>query len=447
MKISSKKLPRIYKFFSITEDKDAKPEFVYQRPMSLSIHKPEKKFLLLSSEAGYFNRVTQFISGNVNSLLFLNVNGYLDSPTIEEVMNNPQKYFMIYPIPSKLYPETNNEEIEFQWESKRFNRTSERTTKIKLDFELGFTLGRKFFIYDENSDIILNNFESTINGSTDKKLFWPHKNLILNSNIKFILGILFGYLTESIKVFGKSANLMDYINIKNKQYINEDNIPLKEKLFIKKKDNSYIFSTMLNWLGASYSFQNIKPLLIEDYESVTKLYISLPHTILKEFDEILNELKESNLERYESLKNFKKLFKTHEWFITPKNKVRRMPIAAKEKAENNINEFINSGNVRLLPMTSFKIIESKEDINLYDFTMPRADATNYAFAFTPLLKNSDGDMLTLSAIYAKEAIEDAKVFKPSHKEWFRNLNDGNIKNYIADDAILGLFAATKHLNK
>jgi hypothetical protein len=98
-------------------------------------------------------------------------------------------------------------------------------------------------------------------------------------------------------------------------------------------------------------------------------------------------------------------------------------------------------------MTSFKIIESKENINLYDFTMPRADATNYAFAFTPLLKNSDGDMLTLSAIYSKEAIADAKVFKPAHKEWFRNLNDGNIKNYIADDAILGLFAATKHLNK
>ena len=124
-----------------------------------------------------------------------------------------------------------------------------------------------------------------------------------------------------------------------------------------------------------------------------------------------------------------------------------MPINAKEKSENNYNTLIEEGKIRLLPMTSFKFIEIKENINMYDFTMPRADATNYAFPFTPLLKNSDGDILTLSAISGAEAIEDAKPFKPAHKEWFRNLNDGNIKNHISDDAILGLFAATKYLGK
>lgn len=446
MKILSKKLPRIYNFFSITDNDSSNPEFVYQKPFSISVHKPEKKYLLLSSDAGYFNRVTQFISGNVNSLLFLNVNGNLESPTLEEVISNPQKYFMIYPIPATMYPETNNQTLEFQWESNRFNRNHIRTTNIDLTFELGLTIGRKFFAYNKGSSIDLDTFESTINGSDDPNLFWPHKNLILNSNIKFILGILFGYLLESLEIFSRSQNLMDYINSKNKQYLNKENLPIKERLFIKKNDNSYIFSTMLNWLGASYSFQNIKPLIVDNHETTTKLHISLPFQLLKYYEEILEELEQNpEFEFYEELLNFKKLFKTHEWFITTKNKVRRMPIGAKEKINNNINKNILDGKIRLLPMTSFKIIESKENINLYDFTMPRADATNYAFAFTPMLKNSDGDILTLSAIYGDESIEDAQVFKPAHKEWFRNLNDGNIKNYISDDAILGLFAATKHL--
>ena len=99
-------------------------------------------------------------------------------------------------------------------------------------------------------------------------------------------------------------------------------------------------------------------------------------------------------------------------------------------------------------MTSFKLQDVSEefkDLVLYDFSMERADATNYALAFTPLLKNSDGDILTMSSIFGIEAIEDAQVFAPTHKEWFRDLNSGAISNYIADDAILGLYAATKFL--
>ena len=95
MKISSKPLNRIFKFLSFSEISNEPPEIVYQNPLSFSIHKPEKKYMLLSSEAGYFNRVTQFISGNINSILFLNSNGNLESPTLEEVISNPQKYFII----------------------------------------------------------------------------------------------------------------------------------------------------------------------------------------------------------------------------------------------------------------------------------------------------------------------------------------------------------------
>lgn len=453
MKISSKQLQRIYNFLSFTEISSnycSETEYLYQKPTSISIHKPEKKFLLLSSEAGYFNRVTQFVSGNVDSLLFLNNNGEIETPTLQEVSENPQKYFMIYPIPANMYEEVNNEEIEFSWESSRYNRINFIKSKVKLTFGLGLDIGKKFFKYTKESTLPLTNFDIAINGCKDDSLFWPHKNLILNSNKKFILGILFGYLLESLKVFDQSEDLFKYINPKNLKNLKNKNLPpLKERLFIKKNDNSYIFSTMLNWLGASYSFQNIQPLIINNMETSTKLHMSLPHSLINDYTEILksNEILDLNSETHEALLEFKKLFKSHEWFITSKTKVRRMPINAKEKAIISYNTLIDTGKIRLLPMTSFKFIEVKEDIEMYDFTMPRADATNYAFAFTPLLKNSDGDILTLSAIYGKESIDDAKTFKPAHKEWFRNLNDGNIKNYIADDAILGLFAATKYLGK
>lgn len=78
-------------------------------------------------------------------------------------------------------------------------------------------------------------------------------------------------------------------------------------------------------------------------------------------------------------------------------------------------------------------------------TMPLIDATNYALPFTPMMKNSDGDILTLSTVFGKEAIKDAEPFEPNRKEWFRNLNDGNINQWISDDAILGLYAVTKYL--
>ena len=31
-------------------------------------------------------------------------------------------------------------------------------------------------------------------------------------------------------------------------------------------------------------------------------------------------------------------------------------------------------------------------------------------------------------------------------DWYRNLNDGNVLNYIKDDALLGLYNATKYLD-
>lgn len=413
--------------FSVTENNND-IEVVYQKPDSLSIHYPTKKWLLLSSEVGYFNRITQFISGDVSSMLFITSSGELCTPTITEVQSNPQKYFMLYPMPFNMNPQTINYEVEFFWESKKFNRTTTSSEIIKLDFEAGLETGKMFFFYGKNILCPLSKFQEAINGSDSNKYFWPHKNIILNSNIEFNLGILFGYIKESSKIFDLDPS-------------NEE-LTLKDKLFINKTNNSYIFSTILNWLGASYSFQPIPLIVNGSFKSAMKMNITLPHALIPNF----NKIKKA----YPEFEDFKRIFKSHEWYITPKNTVRKMPIGTKEKAKINYNTLVDTGKIRIVPMSNFKIIdvsEKEKNTEMYDLSMPRADATNFALAFTPVLKNSDGDILTLSAISSQEAIEDAKVFEPSHKGWFRNLNDGEINNYISDDAVLGLYAATKFLSE
>ena len=400
------------------------PELVMQKPQMVSIHNPEKKWLLVSSEVGYFNKITQFICGEVSSLLFLNVNGELEYPSISEVKQNPQKYFMLYPLPFSMFEDAENNEIILNWESKKFNKTWNNSEKIKLDFDLGFETGKAFFNYTNNKN--LSKFHEAINGSDNPEYFWPHKNIILNSNIEFLFGILFGYFNVSSDKFA------------------HDDVSIKDKLYIGEGHNTYIFSTILNWLGASYSFQNVPKVdsLYEDtnINSSMKMFITLPHSLLGAFNKIckLNP----------TISEFRKIFKSHEWYLTGKNKIRKLPIGTKEKSKSNYNTLVDSGKMRIVPMSCFKFIdvsEKEKNLEMYDFTMPRADATNYAIGFTPILKNSDGDILTMSAIYGREAIEDAKAFEPTHKEWFRNLNNGEINNYIADDAILGLYAATKFL--
>lgn len=411
--------------FNTEDNNHSSAEKIYQLPQELSIHNPDKKWLLLSSEVGYFNRVTQFITGDVLSILFLNVNGELQTPTITEVSENPQKYFMLYPLPFNTFKETHNEKIIINKESKLFGKINKSSEEVELNFKQGLLVGKKFF----NCSKSLTDFEEAINGSTTNEYFWPHKNLIINSNVQFVLGVLFGYLERTLLVFQNDEN-------KEK--------PIKEKLFINKTNNSYIFSTILNWLGASYSFQNIDLFENDGYFTSMRMHLSLPHSLIQSFKEILKD----NEFSYYSI--FLRLFKSHEWYLTSNNKVRKMPIGAKEKSNSKYNELVDSGEIRIIPMTTFKFIdvsEKEKNLEMYDLTMPRADATNYAMAFTPFLKNSDGDILTLSAVSGKESIEDAKAFEPSHKAWFRNLNNGEITNYIADDAVLGLFAATKHLQK
>lgn len=389
-----------------------------QSPDSFSIHKVEKKFLMLSNEVGYFNKITKFVVGNEKSLLFLDNKGEQCYPTIEEVQSKPRKYFCIYPIPCNNNIDAQNFSIELETTKTKFNRINKGVENIILDFECGLNIGKKFFTY-KNVDIVeLSNFESAINGCENDESFWPNKNFLINSNKEFCLGILLGYFEESSKYF----------------YGNGD---IKNSLYLQKNDNIYVFATILNWLGASYSIINITNKIDSDIEYDKKLLINFHRTHGDFFEIILENTK------YNDYKKYSCLFKNYDWFI--QTQIKKMNKNQLKSISNEYNKLILSGEIILIPATNIKFLKIEDEEELYDATMPRADATNYALPFTPIMKNSDGDILTLSAIFGREAIEDAKPLEPNSKEWFRNLNDGEINQWISDDAILGLYAATKYL--
>jgi hypothetical protein len=90
-----------------------------------------------------------------------------------------------------------------------------------------------------------------------------------------------------------------------------------------------------------------------------------------------------------------------------------------------------------------KMDKSNNKEIMYDFTMARADATNYTIPFGPVLKNSDGDILGVMALFGKESLQEAKVFSPTTKDYYRSFNDGEIQSWITKDAVLGLYNITK----
>lgn len=104
-------------------------QIIDQVPDSFSTHNVEKKFLMLSNEVGYFNKITKFVVGNEKSLLFLDNKGEQCYPTIEEVLSKPRKYFCIYPIPCNNNTDAQNFSIELETTKTLFSRIN-KTFKI-----------------------------------------------------------------------------------------------------------------------------------------------------------------------------------------------------------------------------------------------------------------------------------------------------------------------------
>lgn len=377
---------------SLTEDK----RIIQGTSQSISLHEVENQYLILSinnfnrcNNVGFFNRKTDFRIGEENSIIVLDHNLeqlHIKTSEIESTPNKPQ--YLVYPIPA-FYLEKND---YFLYD----NFKSGKTEEIQLSFEFGehlIKLVQALANDPKNKDILIS--KNTYGYGKDlynllisynSYGYSINKNLLLNSNTNFLLGILNGLET----------NVFSNINI-------------------------YTFTTILNYLGAMYS-------ITRGVNDSRVLSFRLPEVFRS--DLLTNELID-----------FKNDTKHLEYIVSkiedPKSNV----------FASNLWEHVISGHTELIKANDLQFIKVDQDkkTDMYDFTMQRADATNYTIPFGPLLKNSDGDILGVIGIFGQESLEEAKEFSPETKDYFKSFNDGEIQSWITKDAVLGLYNITKTL--
>ena len=400
MKISNSKCS-----ISVTSVKKKNSSIITQKAIDIQEHKVEKIFRVLSKNnrnwgketiysPGYFNNKTNFLLGNHNSILVFDANcNIIDAPdnSIENIKNK-DGLFILYPIP--CFNMLTNSSIIYS------DLLSNKDITIELNSELGERFG-KFLALNDDEKLIYPN-KNFLNLVIDKKNGLSlNKNFLINSNPEFVLGILSGYYNANCEKY----NTLNFI--------------------INPNVNIYLFTNILNYLGASYS--------IRKKDDQLRLVFQLPHIFEGKYNN--NFIKKDVYVEYAntiSLSNIELLKKLN---------------SSEFKDDNSLN--VNSGVNLLIPVSALDFIELTEEEKLkttdilYDLSAENHEATNYSLPFTPFLKNSDGDILTLTGVFLKEANENAKKFSPENKDYYKDLNSGDIINWIADDAILGLYASTK----
>jgi len=415
---------------SITEN----GEVIDQKTLKMVKHYPEKKYLILSKNdfgknkrinAGIFNKKTEFIVSENHSLLVYNQkNKTIEEANLSEIKKNPENYFMLYFIPIFMHEQNPYAEIDY---------IDDFGNKIHgfvaLNFYLGTVIGKIIknpeLLYKINEDdflteqqkLLLKGILTIKNNKIDLD-----KKFILSSNFETLLGILFEIYDDKI--------YFDNINI-------------------------YIFSTILNLLGASYSIRKVN----NQFQLRFKLPLIFKYFFKKRFKSFL--IKYYGVEIYnrklKMIRNYKLIIDTEEnpgevkeiTYSKYKNIYNEI-FHSRKKRNLNIIDYINLGIIELLPMKDFALIEIKKDSNLdkkqlYDFvTEGRDKGTNYFLSGAPLLKNSDGDILAVAAIWTEDAAMQAdKSFGIKNKKNTVSHLTGQVFNWIDLDAVLGLYNFTK----
>lgn len=347
MKKEQKQIEMEFNTFSIKND-----ELFKQKLLFASKHEVKKKYLMKGNcELNLHflaNNNVKFIVGEKNSLLFKTHNGKFITESISNVLEFPDMYNIVVPIPYRYF-EKNNYSI-----NNKFIMTKKLTEKEKRRQEL-------FEDDPDNNDPVeIVEYEYSL---TEKS------------------GLFMGELIDSINNGKEDA--VDFVKI-----------ILDNPEILYSTNKSYIRGILL---GLKSNDIIIKEMCCS--------YLGLPYKITDN-DVIYNE------------NDFENIFKQ-----------------------------TTSKDYHLVNTSCIDFIEIDDSEDLYDFSTEHSEYTNYSFPFSPILKNSDGDVLAVMALQTKQGAEDAKKFSPESKEYFRSMNDGSIINYIADDAILGLFNATNDTTK
>ncbi len=395
--MNKEQLPFNTDCYSIAEYSDNDPSVIYQQSQQIHEHQVPHGYLILSKNdfgkvkkrvnVGYFNKKTNFIIGEKKSLLVWdNTNQELCSPDTSEIIdpNNKNRYFLIYDM--NFIIDDINEDIEIQ----------DKITGEYLDVVLNRQFGNDIGIFlqkaDPQIDIIPDEFQilrAIIQLDSGKMSI--NKQVLVNSNPSFLLGILEGYIGNHNQLI-----LQHNINIYNITYI-------------------------LNLLGAQYSIRSLQ-------NGEKQVRFKLPEL----------------LRRMTSLKDI--FFRIYKYKFTDGTLAltKNDSIEAEDDKELTFFDIVNSGLIEMIPTKDLVFIPV-EDQTMYDLTMSDANATNYSLPGTPTLKNSDGDILGAVAIMTADAAEECiRKFSVEHKVNFLNLNNGSVSNWgVALDSQLGLYSATK----
>jgi len=434
----------------ITSIKTNESTFIQQDIVSTSTHTVTKQYQILSKNdfgkvpnrinVGAFNKKNNIIvSENESILIFDSLNNSIKTTPITDILQNPKRYFLIYKyiFDTKKTSEFLNDSLNFEsihsGENYVYNLTKEsgellgliiKEISIILNIEDPNTINiqnilLKYYSEEESSKLSLI-FKNIININNRDKIVNINKNIIINSNPEFILGFLRTFFD-------------------NNKYFR-----------IPRGINIYIFSTMLNLLGASYSIRssNIPDEIKKDYPFIIRF--KLPY-FLKNYN---NDLDTELFRKYKFMFLPKKYGDNKDFelkYFHDISRLEKLNLRENQPDKNIYTDFqeqVNIGNIELIPCIDviFRELTAEEkEEKLYDLTMENQNADNFWLAGNPWFKNSDGDIMAVFGIYTKEATEEAdKKFSPRNKEKFINLQNGEIFNWgVQHDGQSGIWNATK----
>ena len=384
--------------YSITND-ETEPAVVWQPSQEIHKHQVDKGYLILSKNdfgkikkrinLGYFNKKTNFIVGENNSLIWWDTKTKsVASGNIQEIIKEPKRYFLMYDLNFITDDDHINNMLHIT------DKNTSEVTELQLTNQFGRDIGELLLKSNPTTITIPEDFDilNSIIETSNSRLSL-NKQVLINSNPSFLMGILEGYID------------------------NEKNFILKNNI------NIYNFTYILNLLGAQYSIRSVQnnekqirfrlPAFLKKQYHVS----TLASCFFRSWKYYFNEDHELNIERT------------------------RKP---EEIAGNSLFEIVNSGLIEMVPVKDLVFIETNDEV-MYDLTMSRADATNFSLPGTFYMKNSDGDVLGVVAIHSEDAAKECiRKFSTELKENFLSLSTGDVNSWgVKLDAQTGLYTATK----
>jgi hypothetical protein len=385
--------------YSVRELGDSR-DIIFQESSEIHQHKVKKGYLVLSKNdfgkvktrinLGIFNKKTNFVIGEKNSLLFWdNHNSKLVSGDMSAILQDTSRYFMIYDM--NFIGDNLNRTLNI------LDKNTKENITITLNKQFGIDIGNFLRLQDPKTTVIPKEFsilKSLIKIENSKLSI--NKQILINSNPDFLIGILEGYLEDS------------------------------HKFILKNNINIYNFTYIFNLLGTQYSIRSL-----DNHEKHIRFKLPI---FLKGM---------SNLNSV--------FFRNHKYFIKDTSEGKKAEISSDimslvpKTQDAELCSLINAGFIELVPVKDLVFIELEQETTMYDLTMPNANATNYSLPGLPLAKNSDGDILGVVALLTKDAAEEAvRKFSPELKENFLDLSTAGVQNWgVKLDSALGIYSATR----